>query len=255
MLLNLNHMKDLSLNEIVNQYPGSRHVFETFRFDYCCGGKQTLEHACSKRSIPVEEVVAAIAKRADQKDDIIDFTHWPLDLLIDYIEKKHHRYVVENLELITQKIERLIHRHGPENPYLLDLQRMFHETAVNLSQHMKKEELILFPHIRKLVACEMNLMPYEPAGFGSVENPIAIMETEHSSEGERFESIAELTNNYTPPAHACATWQFTYEKLSEFEKDLHRHIHLENNLLFPHAILLEAQLKANAQAGIAIPQA
>lgn len=236
-------MKDLSLNEIVSRYPVSRHVFEQFRFDYCCGGKQTLEHACSKRSIPFEDVVKAIEQRAAYKDDVIDFSQWPLDLLIDYIEKKHHRYVVESAQLLHEKFERLVARHGYENPYLLDLKEMFEQAAQNLGHHMYKEEHILFPYIRNLVSAERGDAVYQTPGFGSVENPIAMMEQEHSTEGERFEKMAELTDLYTPPPHACATWQFTYEKLAEFEKDLHRHIHLENNLLFPKAILLENKLR------------
>lgn len=236
-------MKDLSLNEIVTRYPGSRFVFEEFRFDYCCGGKQQLSHICEKRNINPETVIEAINKRATLKEDVIDFSNWPLDLLIDYIEKKHHRYVNDNLGHILEKLERLVARHGMENPYLLELQELFNQLAINLSAHMKKEELILFPYIRNLINTVRNSGEWQMPGFATVQNPILMMENEHQAEGERLARIAALTNNYTPPPQACATWQYSYEKLAEFEKDLHMHIHLENNLLFPEAIKLEASLR------------
>lgn len=241
-------MKELALNEIVKQYPGSRFVFEEFHFDYCCGGKQQLGQVCEKRNINVEDVITAIHKRSTQKEDIINFDEWPLDLLIDYIEKKHHRYVNDNLDHIQEKLDRLVYRHGDENPFLLQLNETFLLVARNLSMHMKKEELILFPFIRNLVNAQRNGTTLTEAGFGSVRNPIMMMEDEHQHEGDRLHIIAEMTNQFNPPPQACATWQYAYEKLAEFEKDLHMHIHLENNILFPKAIKLEEILQENVSS-------
>lgn len=235
------NIEQLSLNEIVLRYPGSRSVFETFHLDYCCGGKQTLEHACKKKNIAIADIEAALEKQANQKEDVIRFEDWPLDLLIDYIEKKHHRYTEETLALLNLKLERLVARHGAENPYLMELEETFHQIAGNLAMHMKKEELMLFPMIRKMVNAKMHgSAPVEPGGV-SIKNAIMQMEHEHEAEGQRLTKIAELTNNFTPPSHACSTWQFTYEKLAEFEKDLHRHIFLENGILFPAAASLEVE--------------
>ncbi len=230
-------IQHLSLNEIVLRYPGSRMVFETFHLDYCCGGKQTLEHACQKKNIAVADIVTALDKESNKRDDEIRFEDWPLDLLIDYIEKKHHRYTESTLALITQKFERLVHRHGPENPYLMELSDIFQQIAGNLAMHMKKEELVLFPAVRNLLKAQLTGIP--SSNTVSIKNAISQMEHEHEEEGQRLTRIAELTNHFTPPEQACSTWQFTYEKLAEFEKDLHRHIFLENGILFPAAIQME----------------
>lgn len=233
-------MKDLALKEIIMQYPGSKHVFEAHHLDYCCGGKQTLAQACAKRGLVPETLVQEIQNRAQQKEEVIDFNQWSPDLLADYIEKKHHRYVEDTLPHIIEKLERLVHRHGDANPVLMDIQSLFVTIATHLSAHMKKEELVIFPFIRKAVkamrgqATEMSM--------GAISTPIQMMENEHEAEGLRLSKIAALTHYYTPPAEACATWQYTYEKLAEFEKDLHMHIHLENNILFPKALTLEKEL-------------
>lgn len=240
-------ISQLSLNEIVLRYPGSRSVFETFHLDYCCGGKQTLDHACSKRNIAINDIVTALEKQANQKDDEIHFEQWPLDLLIDYIEKKHHRYTEQTLALLIQKLERLVHRHGPENPFLMELHDTFVQMAGNLAMHMKKEELVLFPAVRKLVNAQLQGSYTAEAGAISIRGAMAQMEHEHEEEGQRLSKIAELTDHFTPPSHACSTWQFTYEKLAEFEKDLHRHIFLENGILFPAAATLEDQAQMAQQ--------
>lgn len=232
-------IQNLTLNEIVLRYPGSRMVFETFHLDYCCGGKQTLEHACQKKNIAVADIEKAIEKEANKRDDEIRFEDWPLDLLVDYIEKKHHRYTVDTLGLLAQKLERLVQRHGEENPYLMELQEVFLQMAGNLSMHMKKEEMMLFPAVRNILKAKMSGAIWEsPVSLASA---VAQMEHEHEEEGIRLTKMAEITNQFTPPEHACATWQFTYDKLAEFEKDLHRHIFLENGILFPAAIQMESE--------------
>lgn len=230
-------IQNFSLNEIVLRYPGSRMVFETFHLDYCCGGKQTLEQACKKKNIAIADIEAALEKQNNKRDDEILFEDWPLDLLIDYIEKKHHRYTEATLALINKKLERLVYRHGEENPYLSELAEIFLEISGNLAMHMKKEELVLFPAVRNLIKAELSGTLSQ--NTVSIKSAITQMEREHEEEGGRLTRIAELTNHFTPPSHACSTWLFTYEKLAEFEKDLHRHIFLENGILFPAAAKME----------------
>ncbi len=234
-------MNNLSLNELVGLYPGCQQILERYRIDYCCGGKQTLEQACTKKGLDSETVAEQIRNFVPH-DQQMDLGKWPADLIVSYIEKKHHRYVEENLVLINQKLDQLVERHGENHAFLFELNGLFKQLSANLSTHMKKEELILFPYINNLVKASISgTVPQTPI-FMRAANPISMMEAEHQEEGARLEKIAQLTNNYTPPEYACGTWQFVYEKLNEFEKDLHMHIYIENSILFPKAISLEQQL-------------
>jgi len=169
----------------------------------------------------------------------IDFNSWPLDLLADYIEKTHHRYVEEKTNVLLPFLDKLCKVHGANHPELFRINELFIGCAGELAQHMKKEELVLFPFVKRMVKTKESDGILSQPTFGTVSNPIAMMMNEHDNEGERFREIAELTNNYTPPADACTTYRVTFAMLKEFEADLHKHIHLENNILFPKAVVLE----------------
>jgi len=176
---------------------------------------------------------------ATKNDAGIDFKSWPLDLLADYIEKTHHRYVEEKIPVLLQFLDKLNKVHGERHPELFEINELFKGCAGELTQHMKKEELILFPFIKNMVKASINHQFIQEPSFGTVENPIAMMMEEHDAEGERFRKIVLLTNNYTVPSDACSTYRVTFAMLQEFEQDLHKHIHLENNILFPKAMALE----------------
>ena len=176
---------------------------------------------------------------ATKNDSSIDFKIWPLDLLADYIEKTHHRYVEEKTQVILPFLDKLCKVHGANHPELFEINELFIGCAGELAQHMKKEELMLFPFIKKMAKASLTEEPIAKPQFGTVKNPIAMMMEEHEAEGDRFVKIAALTNNYTPPADGCSTFRVTYAMLADFEQDLHKHIHLENNILFPSAMLLE----------------
>lgn len=163
-------------------------------------------------------------------------------MLTDYVEKTHHRYVEEKSIILKGFLEKLCRVHGERHPELFNIRTLFEESAQDLAAHMKKEELILFPFIRNMVKSEENHQQLTPSHFGTVQNPIHMMEHEHTAEGERFEKISELANNYNPPADACNTFKVTYAMLKEFENDLHTHIHIENNILFPRSIKMEREL-------------
>src|SRR5690606_15049761 len=139
------------------------------------------------------------------KSGEIDFTSWPLDLLADYVEKKHHRYVEEKTPIIQGFLNKLCKVHGDLHPELFEINELFNQAASELAAHMKKEEMILFPFIRKLVLMQDKGREYVAPSFGSVENPINMMKHDHEEEGERFMKISQLTNQYTPPADACNT--------------------------------------------------
>lgn len=215
-------------------------VFSKYKIDFCCNGNRTIEEACNKKGINSNILMNEIdAILNSNRGETIDYKSWPLDLLIDYIEKKHHRYVDEKIPVLRQFLDKLCRVHGERHPELLKINELFTASAGELASHMKKEELLLFPFVKQLVKAKLNSEAVRVPQFGTVENPIAMMKHEHDNEGERFRQIAELTDNYNPPADACNTYRVTFAMLDEFEKDLHLHIHLENNILFPEAIKLE----------------
>ncbi|MFG6685025.1 iron-sulfur cluster repair di-iron protein [Mariniflexile sp. HNIBRBA6329] len=217
-------------------------VFAKYKIDFCCNGNRSVEEACEKKDIDsntvLEELETVLNSNTDQS---IDYKSWPLDLLAEYIEKKHHRYVEEKIPVLRQFLDKLCKVHGERHPELFKINELFSSSAGELASHMKKEELILFPFVKKMVKAKLEAGSILSPQFGTVENPIAMMMHEHDTEGERFRQIAELTNDYNPPADACNTYKVTFAMLNEFEKDLHLHIHLENNILFPEAIKLEQQ--------------
>ena len=214
-------------------------VFSANKIDFCCKGNRTLDEVCNQKGLDVYDVLAQLEKATESNNSTIDFNTWELDLLIDYIEKKHHRYVEEKAPILLSFLLKLEQVHGAAHPELFEIKNLFKRTADELTQHMKKEELILFPYIKQMVEAARTKSALSAPGFGSVANPIAMMMEEHENEGNRFEKIVAISNNYTPPADGCNTYKVTFQMLQEFESDLHTHIHLENNILFPKAIVLQ----------------
>ena len=214
-------------------------IFKKYGIDFCCKGGRTIEEACSPKSLDKDQIYSDIENLPKTDGNSIDFNSWPLDLLADYVEKTHHRYVEEKTPVLQQFLDKLCKVHGGGHPELFEIRDLFFASAQDLAAHMKKEELILFPFIKQMVEAKKNGEPLPAPRFGTVENPVAMMKHEHEAEGERFVKIAELTNNYEFPDDACGTYQVTYRMLEDFQNDLHKHIHLENNILFPKAIAME----------------
>ena len=233
-----------TIGEYVAQDFRTASVFSKYGIDFCCKGNRSIEEACAKKDLDATRIQNEIDKLLQTSTTgQIDFTSWPLDLLADYIEKTHHRYVAEKSPILVAFLEKLCKVHGESHPELFEITELFKGCAQELGSHMQKEEQILFPFIKQMVNSNISNQPLGQPGFGSVSNPIAMMKAEHEHEGERLERISALTNTYTPPADACNTYKVTYAMLQEFEKDLHTHIHLENNILFPQAIMMEAQME------------
>ena len=228
-----------TIGEIVADDFRTASVFSANKIDFCCKGNRTLDEVCNQKGLDVYDVLAQLEKATASNNNTIDFNTWELDLLIDYIEKKHHRYVEEKAPILLSFLLKLEQVHGVAHPELFEIKNLFKRTADELTQHMKKEELILFPYIKKMVEADRTKSALSAPGFGSVANPIAMMMEEHENEGNRFEKIVAISNNYTPPADGCNTYKVTFQMLQEFESDLHTHIHLENNILFPKAIVLQ----------------
>mgnify|MGYP000851054402 CR=1 FL=1 len=229
-----------TIGEMVAEDYRTAAVFKNHKIDFCCKGNRSIAEVCADKNLNTAfliEELNAVTKPVEK--NIIDFNAWDLDLLADYIEKKHHRYVEGSMPVLLQYLNKLCKVHGPQHPELFEINKEFTECAAALTAHMKKEELVLFPYIRKMVKTTISHQEISTPHFGTVQNPVHMMMHEHDTEGERFRRIAQLSNDYTPPADACNTYRVTYNLLNEFENDLHTHIHLENNILFPKAIQLE----------------
>jgi regulator of cell morphogenesis and NO signaling len=232
-----------TIGEIVAEDYRTASVFEKYGIDFCCNGNRNLSEACAEKNIDPKELIGKIESIQQQaKSSLPDFQSWPPHLLVDYIEKKHHRYVEETIPVLKQYLQKICEVHGDKHPELLKITDLFHASAGELAAHMKKEEFILFPFIRKMAKGKESDEQPDPPHFGTVKNPIHMMMQEHDNEGERFREISRLSYGYTPPEDACNTYRVTFTTLKEFEDDLHLHIHLENNILFPQAIEMEKQL-------------
>ncbi|MEO9484321.1 MAG: iron-sulfur cluster repair di-iron protein [Ekhidna sp.] len=223
-------------------------IFKERNIDFCCNGNRTIAEACKLQNIDVNEVLAELEEICNGNGAPIDnLKDWNPAKLADYIIEKHHTYVEKKLPELTSYLAKVAAVHGATNPEVIKIHELFEASAGELAVHMKKEEMILFPFIRKMMKAKETGSPLGPPHFGTSENPIAMMRHEHSTEGDRFREMAELSNNYTPPEHACNTYKVSYAMLQEFENDLHRHIHLENNILFPKALKLEKELMESNQ--------
>ncbi|MEO6901635.1 MAG: iron-sulfur cluster repair di-iron protein [Bacteroidia bacterium] len=232
------------IGELVAKDYRTASIFKKYGIDFCCKGNRTINEACEDKSINTKSILSDLKNIAQvQEGNTTDFKSWPLDLLADYVEKKHHRYVEQKILEIKPFLDKICKVHGANHPELLEINKHFKDTSDELTKHMKKEELIIFPYIRALVQAKQKGTKVNTPHFGTVKNPIEMMMQEHVAEGERFEKIAELSNKYTPPADGCTTYRVTYAMLKEFEDDLHLHIHIENNILFPKAIELEKELE------------
>lgn len=238
------NLTEKTIGEIVAKDYRSAAVFKAHKIDFCCKGNRTLSEVCENQNIS-RTVLNAELEKAMQKPnpEYPKFDFWSLDLLVDYIEKKHHRYVKGKIPEIQSYLEKICQVHGKAHPELMEVRQLFEGAAHELVMHMHKEEKTLFPFIRILAEAELEgKKDLSRPHFGTVGNPIKMMKHEHDSEGERFRNIAQLTDDYTPPESACNTYKVAFALLNEFQEDLHQHIHLENNILFPKSILLEEKL-------------
>ncbi len=234
-----------SVGEIVKANFKTARIFEKNSIDFCCGGGISLAEACEKAKVDQNELLPelqSLLKQNDPDSKYIDSLQ--LNELCDYIEKRHHTYVNENMPFLQLKLQKLCDVHGENHPELFEIKELFKGAAENLSMHMKKEELILFPLIRKLVKLKLGSIDKKEE-LGNLSENIEMLDEEHQTEGERFEKISSLTSSYTCPPDGCGTYSVTYQTLKEFEDDLHRHIHLENNILFKKALILESELLNN----------
>lgn len=234
---------DTLVKDVVKQNLKAAPIFHENNIDYCCGGSKSISEACDKAQIEPEQLILKLNEVISRVDaDTNYFNNLELDELADYIVKRHHSYVKDNIPFLKASLEKICNVHGEHHPELFEIAKLFNESAGELTMHMQKEEIMLFPFIRKMATAKREGSQIGGAVFGSVSSPIDMMMSEHDNEGRRFEIIADLSKNYKIPEDACNTYKATLNQLKEFEDDLHRHIHLENNILFPKAIELETEL-------------
>lgn len=238
--------RPLTIGEMVVEDYRKADVFRSFGLDYCCGGKKSLQEACAKKGIDVQAVQQAL-----EAIDLMSSAHeldddsWEPDELAEHIVNRHHRYVDNALPVLRELTAKVARVHGEKHPELLEIAFHFNAVAQELQLHMHKEEQILFPYIRKMAAAgrDNSAMPFPV--FGTVENPVRMMEAEHENAGEIMAEIRRLSDDFRAPAEACTSYRVLFAKLHEFEQDLHRHIHLENNILFPKSIEMEKLARTN----------
>lgn len=237
-------MTNLDLHATVGQWvaehPQTSRIFEAAKIDYCCGGRKPLAQACLEHQLDPEQILAQLIQAADTPDEQPE-RNWPqigLAALCDHIEQTHHAYLRQELPRLTNLIAKLVNVHGAAHGELAEVEQYFADLRSELEPHMFKEEQILFPAIRRLEQADTE----QRFPFGTVANPIRMMEIEHDTAGNAMARIRELTSDYLPPADACNTYRATLDALLTLEQDLHVHIHKENNILFPSAIEREQSL-------------
>lgn len=237
----MNSLDTKTIREIALENPATVPVFEEFRIDYCCGGKRLFEDACAAAGASPEIVGQKIAALLNASNNVLDDSpekKTPTDL-IDYIVGKHHVFTKKEIERLTPLMEKVCRKHGGQHVELLELQNAFQELCNDLTAHLQKEEMVLFPYIKRVEAAVLGKTAAPFAPFVTVKNPVRVMLFEHDTAGELLEKMRRTSNNYALPEGACPSFTALYFGLQALEKDLHRHIHLENNVLFPQAIELE----------------
>jgi regulator of cell morphogenesis and NO signaling len=230
----------MKVRDVVLELPQATRVFEKLKIDYCCGGDTPLGEACATAGIEVanlERMLEEVGRAPG--NGLLDFAKTTLGELIGHILDKHHVYTKEEMDRLEPLIEKVISAHGENHPELRSLGGLFQQLCADLRPHMLKEEQILFPYIIEMErsAVENRPAPFPP--FGTVKNPVRMMMMEHETVGDLLRELRALSSNYTVPPDGCISYQTLYQALEAFEKDLHQHIHLENNILFPRAIEME----------------
>jgi regulator of cell morphogenesis and NO signaling len=240
----MNATPGTTIGEIVSGDFRAAAVFQKYGIDFCCGGNRTVEDACRAKQIDATAVLTEVVRECAVADDAApQYATWEPSALIAYIISTHHAYVRKALPAITAYTQKLSNVHGPNHPELREVERLFAGVATEMTSHMMKEERILFPFIVELQEAAERGGPAPFIPFGTVANPIHMMEKEHESAGGAMARIRELTANYAVPEDGCTTYRVGLQELESFEQDLHAHVHLENNILFPKALKLETELR------------
>jgi regulator of cell morphogenesis and NO signaling len=232
-----------TVRELAISIPGATRIFEQLRIDYCCGGGRTLNAACEKSKVPLEEVVErleAAEYAINPGDKVRDWQTESLTSLSAYIIDTHHFFTKQELARLEKLLDKVCSRHGENHIELFALRSAFQHLKQDLIPHMLKEEQVLFPYIARMEEAVSEQRAVPPPFFVTVQNPVRMMTAEHDMAGDLLSEMRRLANGYALPPDACISFQTLYQALQEFEADLHQHIHLENNILFPRAVEMES---------------
>ncbi len=231
----------LTIGKIVAVNFRTAEVFKKYGIDFCCKGNRLLVDVCREKNLDFAAIEDEVLRVMEASQSIPEdqYRSMPLDELVTHIQSKHHTYVRQSIPVLLGYLNKINKVHGDRHPELDEIYQLFDACATELTHHMVKEETILFPAIIKIAEADRKGHAIQPFFFGSLQNPINMMEHEHTVEGDRLFRIAALSNNFTAPADGCTTYNVAFQKLQEFQDDLFLHIHLENNILFPKSIELE----------------
>jgi regulator of cell morphogenesis and NO signaling len=227
-----------TVRELAVEMPHATRIMEKLKIDYCCGGHRPFTEACTDAGLDADEVLREIAESfqsgSDGQMETASFQTWSLHKLTGYIVETHHVFTRQELDRLTALISKVCAAHGRNHPEVLMISTLFRALRGELVPHMNKEEQVLFPYIDRLEADG----PVGPPPFGSVSNPVRMLMAEHDVAGEILAKVRTISNGFTVPPDTCISYQTLYQALEALEQDLHQHIHLENNILFPRAIEL-----------------
>jgi regulator of cell morphogenesis and NO signaling len=231
-----------TVGELALEIPGATRVFEKLGIDYCCGGGRTLDQACQAAHVSINQAEDSLAEASRVASATAPARNWqaePLSELLAHIQSTHHAYTREEIARLGPLFDKVCAVHGGNHPEVLRLRELFSGLAAELTTHLMKEEMVLFPYILRMEEAVVAKEPVLPPPFGSVRNPVAMMMNEHDGAGSALREMRQIGNGYAAPPDACISFQTLYQALAAFEADLHQHIHLENNVLFPRAIAME----------------
>lgn len=235
----MSELMNKSLAQIVNSNHRAAAVFEKYHLDFCCKGKRSLQQACTESAVPVETILTELEVTEQNPSDkvIINYMNLSLSQLADTILSTHHTYVKKEMPAIAQYLQKVASKHGVRHPEMRKVFEIFTAVKEEMELHMQKEEGVLFPRIKEL---EKQLLSGSKIHLNItyLKSPISLMEQEHDHAGAAMAEIRKLTGNYTLPDDACTTYRLSFAALEAFELDLHQHVHLENNILFPKAMRL-----------------
>ncbi|CDC00757.1 iron-sulfur cluster repair di-iron protein [Bacteroides sp. CAG:443] len=234
--------KHTSVGNIVAEDFAAAKVFKKYGIDFCCHGEVALDAACAAQGLELEEVMLALERQETDGGGRIPFASWPLDLLMDYILKIHHRGIRSRGPELMELLEKVERVHGEVHPELHELRALVSESLQDLEMHLQKEENVLFPYLYDLYAAFEQGQRMEPMHCGTIANPIRVMKMEHEGEGNRYLHIIELTDHFSVPQDGCASYRLMMQELEAFVDALFEHIHLENNLLFPRFEEIERKI-------------
>ncbi|MEP7077022.1 MAG: iron-sulfur cluster repair di-iron protein [Acidobacteriota bacterium] len=237
----MNHLQSKTIGEIAIETPASTRIFEEYKIDYCCHGNTEFNEACELAGVSPVEISEKIAE-VIRAGDTYSTTTSCLKELIEYILDKHHLYTHQEIAMLPALMKKVANRHGDSHPELFKMEKLFAALCKDLTSHMYKEERVLFPYIVELEAHVMDESPLTEPHFGTVNNPMRMLKMEHEDAGAILEKLRSMSKDYELPEGACTSFRTLYSRLEEFERDLHQHIHLENNILFPTAIEIEKKM-------------